>query len=49
MAHKNKKKIALQAQRGNTFLGYRPHAEETKRGRLEKSRKKYKKDLTFAW
>lgn len=34
------------ADRGPTFVGLRPIIEEGKKGRIEKSQKKHKKDLT---
>ena len=46
MSHKVKKDEHKRLHRGETFVGFSPKIEPTKKERLEKSAKKHKKDLT---
>ena len=46
MSHKVKKDEHKRLHRGETFVGFAPKVEPTKKGRLEKHAKKHKKLLT---
>lgn len=46
MSHKVKKDEYKRLHRGETFVGFAPKIEPTKKERLEKNAKKHKKDLT---
>lgn len=47
MAHMNKKKLEQKKHRGNTFVGFAPRVEDTKKGKLIKQDKKHKKNYLF--
>ena len=46
MSHKVKKDEHKRLHRGETFVGFAPKVEPTKKGRLEKHAKKHKKLLS---